>query len=207
MSRSLTSQLRELHDAKQEGLITEQEFATTKARMIAAFTGGGGGGGGVRSPRPSVARAMEVEDPNQPVVVALAVPAASAPPAAAAEAEECAICLEPFKDPVLLPCTHTYCRACLQGMRQDACPTCRAPLPAEFAQHAAELVIDDARKQLEAERKMIIEAMGGAVKGCPACGNLIEKVDGDHQVMCGCEAKPAGGWQSPPTSLRPTHVF
>ena len=36
-------------------------------------------------------------------------------------------------------------------------------------------------------------AMGGRVKGCPGCGNLVEKVGGDHHVMCGCEAKPAGG--------------
>ena len=35
--------------------------------------------------------------------------------------------------------------------------------------------------------------MGGRVKGCPGCGNLVEKVGGDHHVMCGCEAKPAGG--------------
>ena len=31
------------------------------------------------------------------------------------------------------------------------------------------------------------------IKPCPACGMLIEKVGGDHQVMCGCLAKPAGG--------------
>jgi hypothetical protein len=31
------------------------------------------------------------------------------------------------------------------------------------------------------------------IKRCPACGILIEKVDGNEEVMCGCEAKPAGG--------------
>lgn len=31
------------------------------------------------------------------------------------------------------------------------------------------------------------------IKQCPACGMLIEKISGDHQVMCGCEARPAGG--------------
>lgn len=31
------------------------------------------------------------------------------------------------------------------------------------------------------------------IKECPACGMLIEKIDGDAQVMCGCEARPAGG--------------
>jgi len=106
---------------------------------------------------------------------------------------ECPICMEKFEDPVCLPCSHTFCRGCLGGLRCQTCPTCRADLPVEFKQIAADRVIDDAWKQLEAERQMIIDACGGAVKGCPACGNLIEKVDGDHQVMCGCEAKPAGG--------------
>merc|ERR1711972_375395 len=31
------------------------------------------------------------------------------------------------------------------------------------------------------------------IKQCPACGILIEKIDGNEEVMCGCEAKPAGG--------------
>ena len=52
---------------------------------------------------------------------------------------------------------------------------------------------EEERRVLEAERKMIIEAMGGRAKACPACGNVVEKHGGDHQVMCGCEAKPAGG--------------
>ena len=31
------------------------------------------------------------------------------------------------------------------------------------------------------------------IKACPACGMLIEKIGGDDNVMCGCEAKAAGG--------------
>ena len=31
------------------------------------------------------------------------------------------------------------------------------------------------------------------IRPCPACGILIEKIDGDDEVMCGCEARPAGG--------------
>ena len=41
-------------------------------------------------------------------------------------------------------------------------------------------------------QKSSIELPPG-IKACPACGMLIEKIDGDHQVMCGCEARPAGG--------------
>ncbi|CAH1227430.1 TRIM56 [Branchiostoma lanceolatum] len=46
---------------------------------------------------------------------------------------ECTICLEPFKDPKILPCLHTFCKGCLekfvekQGEVKDKfpCPTCR----------------------------------------------------------------------------------
>lgn len=31
------------------------------------------------------------------------------------------------------------------------------------------------------------------IKACPACGMLMEKLDGDDNMMCGCEAKAAGG--------------
>jgi hypothetical protein len=36
-------------------------------------------------------------------------------------------------------------------------------------------------------------ALPANIKPCPACGILIEKIDGNEEVMCGCEAKPAGG--------------
>ncbi|XP_078582492.1 uncharacterized protein LOC144865549 [Branchiostoma floridae x Branchiostoma japonicum] len=45
---------------------------------------------------------------------------------------ECTICLEPFKDPKVLPCLHTFCEGCLKKfIAQDkvknkfSCPTCR----------------------------------------------------------------------------------
>ncbi|XP_078699889.1 E3 ubiquitin-protein ligase TRIM45-like [Branchiostoma floridae x Branchiostoma belcheri] len=46
---------------------------------------------------------------------------------------ECTICLEPYKDPKILPCLHTFCKDCLekfvakQGEVKDRfpCPTCR----------------------------------------------------------------------------------
>ena len=49
----------------------------------------------------------------------------------------CAICLDRLKEPKLLPCFHTYCKACLEGLlrksknEQITCPQCRSthPLP------------------------------------------------------------------------------
>lgn len=44
---------------------------------------------------------------------------------------ECAICLQPFSDPRLLPCAHTFCSECLQAIAFRStddtipCPTCR----------------------------------------------------------------------------------
>ncbi|XP_076466407.1 uncharacterized protein LOC143297796 [Babylonia areolata] len=42
----------------------------------------------------------------------------------------CAICLENFRRPKILPCFHTYCQSCLQGVAGSSpsfpCPSCRA---------------------------------------------------------------------------------
>ena len=46
----------------------------------------------------------------------------------------------------------------------------------------------------DAERRGILEVLGRQQAcQCPACGLVFMKNGGDHQVMCGCEAKPAGG--------------
>uniref|UniRef100_A0A8C3V4C8 TRI59 protein n=1 Tax=Catharus ustulatus TaxID=91951 RepID=A0A8C3V4C8_CATUS len=39
----------------------------------------------------------------------------------------CAICCDIFSDPRVLPCSHTFCRRCLQGLL-ELCPSCRARL-------------------------------------------------------------------------------
>ena len=43
--------------------------------------------------------------------------------------DECSICLDRMVLPKMLPCRHTFCRDCLDGLRrcgQSACPLCRA---------------------------------------------------------------------------------
>lgn len=45
---------------------------------------------------------------------------------------ECAICLDSYEEPKVLPCQHTYCRKCLEQLafgdgriRKVTCPECR----------------------------------------------------------------------------------
>ena len=65
----------------------------------------------------------------------------------------CAICLGCLKEPKLLPCLHTYCKACLEGLlrksknNQITCPQCRLnhPLPTGgVGGFPADLVLENA---------------------------------------------------------------
>ena len=38
---------------------------------------------------------------------------------------ECSVCKEMYTDPRLLPCGHTFCRRCIDGLSKPACPVCR----------------------------------------------------------------------------------
>ena len=57
---------------------------------------------------------------------------ASALPGEVTERLTCAVCMEHFKEPKVLPCLHTYCKECLEKLvkkqRYDhviTCPECR----------------------------------------------------------------------------------
>ncbi len=45
--------------------------------------------------------------------------------------EDCPVCLETLKEPVITACAHTYCFACIERVicTQHKCPMCRADLP------------------------------------------------------------------------------
>eukprot|EP00605_Chrysophyceae_sp_TOSAG23-4_P002904 GSChrysophyteH1.ASY1.ANO1.3199.1 assembled CDS len=49
------------------------------------------------------------------------------------------------------------------------------------------------RVAVDKERQELCIMMQGALAQCPACGFPIEKISGDDTMMCGCEARPAGG--------------
>ena len=59
-------------------------------------------------------------------------------------ADECSICLEPFKEQVDTRCNHSFCAACVttllttpRGTRHTPCPVCRTPfLLSELTVHA-----------------------------------------------------------------------
>uniref|UniRef100_A0A674JVK5 RING-type E3 ubiquitin transferase n=1 Tax=Terrapene triunguis TaxID=2587831 RepID=A0A674JVK5_9SAUR len=70
----------------------------------------------------------------------------------------CPICLESFKDPVILDCGHNYCQVCITDSwgvsGTGVCPQCRKPLPeAELRPNKqVEAVVGIARR-LEGECK------------------------------------------------------
>ncbi len=53
----------------------------------------------------------------------------SSPASDLAELVTCSICLENFRDARALPCVHSYCKECLQGLLTPqgkiTCPHCR----------------------------------------------------------------------------------
>ena len=66
------------------------------------------------------------------ILVIFRLTMASAVPEVVNEHLTCAVCMEQFKEPKVLPCLHTYCKGCLvklvkkQGpYRVITCPECR----------------------------------------------------------------------------------
>ena len=72
--------------------------------------------------------------------------------------------------------------------RHEAAPLVQGPPPPLPLEEYGEWTRQD-----DQEAEMLLAALGGAATRCPACGMVILKHGGDDQMMCGCEAAPAGG--------------
>ena len=102
------------------------------------------------------------------------------------EEVNCTLCKQPYCDPRLLPCLHTFCFDCLQRQVDDSterqadllCPTCseRSPLrlidlPCHvYLRHQASAV----RRVLELKAKGECEHCNSQIEACafcPDCGN------------------------------------
>ncbi|CAH1783737.1 unnamed protein product [Owenia fusiformis] len=95
----------------------------------------------------------------------------------------CSICMETLEDPRCLPCMHSYCRKCIQGIidaqvksKTFSCPTCRdrTPIPKEGA--GGLKVNFFANSVLEAlkDRSMPIDAINCDI--CSQDDKLVEAV-------------------------------
>ncbi|MEW5300507.1 MAG: hypothetical protein WDW36_003436 [Sanguina aurantia] len=63
---------------------------------------------------------------------------------------ECPVCLDPFecevpsRQPLALPCGHTFCRSCLVKVHPQRCPTCRCEFSGDAPHMAVNFALRDA---------------------------------------------------------------
>ncbi|XP_063264520.1 tripartite motif-containing protein 59 [Prinia subflava] len=106
----------------------------------------------------------------------------------------CPICCDIFVDPRVLPCSHTFCQPCLQGLLRGprlSCPSCRAvvavsgagpaALPINFAVKA---IIDKWRQEERGEAAAAAVAEAGMCEAHPRQPLNIYCVQ-DRRLVCG----------------------
>ena len=93
----------------------------------------------------------------------------------------CSLCRQPYRDPRLLPCLHTFCFDCLKKLLDDStdhqadllCPTCseRSPLPLNDLPMHVHLhnQANAVRRVLELNPKGECENCNSEVEACPFC--------------------------------------
>ncbi|KAG9485795.1 hypothetical protein GDO78_008728 [Eleutherodactylus coqui] len=112
----------------------------------------------------------------------------------------CPICLEVFKDPVMLQCGHSYCRDCLWGLMKDPhilllCPVCRQEV--DYSSSPPNVTL----KRL-IETLQILSEDQAATETCPIHNNpLCLYCEQDQEVICGLCGTIGGHRQHPITPL------
>ena len=102
---------------------------------------------------------------------------------------KCAICLELFQDPRILPCLHTFCRECIQHSlnknRSLKCPVCRAKH--ELNAEGARLLPVDEYALQELPLKKLQQQVGNTEQECKSCGkqaSLVAWCDDCDAMIC-----------------------
>ncbi|XP_073697593.1 E3 ubiquitin-protein ligase TRIM35-like [Garra rufa] len=104
----------------------------------------------------------------------------------ALEAElSCPVCTELFSDPVLLSCSHSFCRQCINdhwtSSRTRTCPVCRQVSPQE---PVSNLSLRNTCESYQREKNTKKEEYGG--HDCPIHGEKIELFcQTDEEAICG----------------------
>ncbi len=107
----------------------------------------------------------------------------------------CTVCLDAFKDPRVLPCCHTFCKACLEHMLEKSatkqkltCPQCRGEhsIPANGFPADLTIASDVAALKSSEQKPPCGECDGGdpAVAYCCQCESyLCEYCSGTHERL------------------------
>ena len=109
---------------------------------------------------------------------------------AAVEVDRCLICLEPPREPMRLPCGHSFCTGCVAELRSkgvsQACPLCRAPLPP-----GPEKLYELAQR---VRAKLVLSVERPDYSWAPLSASQQEEMDGAIVMLREAKDQVSDGW-------------